>query len=195
MRSLAPHGNQGMGILPESLLFRIARGDQTAMGECLDRHGPLIWSIAMRLLGNRTEAEDAVQEAFIEIWKSAARYNPDAGSEIAFLTVIARRRILDRRRSLGRNAVQVPLGAELSAPKTVDHLAVCDEAAKAREALMVFSPEQRRVMDLAVCQGLSHQQVAESTGLPLGTVKTHIRRGLMLVRERMESPDKKEGGR
>lgn len=189
---------QGQGMPPESpplsLLARIARKDPDAMKECLDRYGSLIWTIAQRLLGNRADAEDAVQETFLDVWRSADRYRPELGSEVAFLTMIARRRILDRRRRLESSRTEQALLEEPARVGT-DSLAICEEAEKARKVLDSFPEEPRRVLHLAICQGLSHQRVAEITGLPLGTVKSHIRRGILRVKEILEAPMGQDGHR
>jgi RNA polymerase sigma factor (sigma-70 family) len=161
------------------LLARIAAGDRDAMRECLARYGGLVWSIARRF---EIDAEDAVQEIFVEVWKSAARYDAAVASEAVFVGMIARRRLIDRRRTRGRRPVtesiaDVPsLAARNSGPDT------CAEASQAARALDKLRPDQRRVIVMATCHGMSHGEIAEETGLPLGTVKAHVRRGLMSIR-------------
>lgn len=173
---------------------RIAAGDPAAMRECLDRYGGLIWTLAVRFLGNRTEAEDAVQEALIDVWRNAPRYRPELGSEVAFVTVLARRRLIDRKRRAGRAPAAAALPADVPAGDGPgDPLEVGDEVARARAVLAELVPAQRRVLELAVCHGLTHQEVADRTGLPLGTVKTYVRRGLMHVRERLHATGRPEG--
>jgi RNA polymerase sigma factor (sigma-70 family) len=176
----------------DAVMPRIASGDPAAMRECLDRYAGLIWTLALRFLGNRSEAEDAVQEAFIDLWKSAAKYRPELGSEVAFVTVLVRRRLIDRKRRAGRAPAPGALPADVPAGATADALEIGDEAALAREVLDELVPAQRRVLELAVCNGLSHQEVADRTGLPLGTVKTYVRRGLMHVRERLQAAGRPE---
>ena len=171
--------------MSQPLLSRISDGDQLAVKECLDRYGGLVWSMALRLLGDRAEAEDATQEVFIDLWRSADRYRPDLGSEVTFVTVLARRRLIDRKRRSGLATVPTELTELTQAEgERADHAAeVRDEADRARAALCELKPEQRGVLEMSVCQGLTHQEIAEKTGLPLGTVKTHVRRGLLKVRE------------
>jgi RNA polymerase sigma factor (sigma-70 family) len=171
---------------------RIAAGDAAAMRECLDRYGALVWALAVRTTVNRTEAEDAAQEAFIAIWQAAGRYRPEAGSEPAFVTVVVRNKLIDRKRRAGRAPLQTALPHDVPDQPPPDPLEACDEAARARAAMDELVPAQRRVLELAVCHGLSHQEVAERTGLPLGTVKTYVRRGLMRVRERMQATGRPE---
>ena len=90
------------------ILPRVAAGEPTALAECMERYGGLVWSIALRLTGSRADAEDAIQEIFIDLWKSAARFDGAVASEKAFVAMIARRRLIDRRRrhreSGGRNS-------------------------------------------------------------------------------------------
>jgi len=169
------------------LLHRVGEGDTQAVTECIDRFGGLVWSLARKLIGNPSEAEDAVQEVFIALWKNASRYTPSVASETTFVTMIARRGLIDRWRKTRRrpngNAVDVddvPIHAAAD-----DHCRVelAEEAARATEAIKQLRPEQQEVLNLAVCQGWSHQLIADRLCLPLGTVKTHVRRGLMRVRE------------
>ena len=150
------------------------------MRECLARYSGLVWSIARRF--EPSDAEDAVQEIFVDLWKSAARYDAAVASETVFIAMIARRRLIDRRRSRERRPVTEPiadepqLAAAGSAPDT------CAEASQAARVLDQLRPDQRRAVVLATCHGMSHGEIAEATGMPLGTVKAHVRRGLMAIR-------------
>ena len=151
------------------------------MQECLDRYGGLVWSMARRYAP--AEAEDAVQEIFVDLWKSAGRFDPAVASEAAFIAVISRRRLIDRVRASKRTPAAARAAAAV--PEGIDPGASperCAEAAQAVRALDALRPEQREVLLLAACQGLSHDEIAERTGIPLGTVKAHVRRGLLRVR-------------
>lgn len=153
-------------------------------------HGNLVWSMARRVLGRSTDAEDAVQEIFIELWRSAARYDPKAGTEVQFIATIARRRLIDRLRRRSRQPETEMLTPEIqSSDDEIDRIELSDEAERAREALMHLREEQRRVITLSIQQGLTHDQIARQTEMPLGTVKTHIRRGLARVREILAQPE------
>jgi RNA polymerase sigma factor (sigma-70 family) len=169
----------------ELLLPRIARGDQAAVRECLTKYGGLVWSLAKRFHANSADIEDAVQEIFVEVWKSAPRYDEKLSSESTFITMIARRRLIDRRRRSSRQVAASPLPEMvLSRSPEVDYSAsTADDAAQARQALSKLRTEQQNLLRLSIYQGLSHEEIAAETGLPLGTVKTHIRRGLLKVRE------------
>lgn len=172
------------------VLTRVAAGDAAAVRECLDRFGGLVWSLSRRLLATASEAEDAVQEIFVEIWKSAHRYDPDIASESAFVAMIARRRLIDRQRKAARTPRHEALSdtreASLELPQA--SLARSDDAGRAARAFKELSPEQQRVLSLSIHHGLSHEKIATATGLPLGTVKTHARRGLIRLRELMNGP-------
>lgn len=170
----------------EPLLHRVASGDNSAVEACLDRYGALVWSLARRFSANRHEAEDAVQDVFIELWKKAPRYDPGLSSELTFVAMIARRRLIDRGRRAGGRQVTEDLDESLSsaaAEADYERIETADEAARAARAMQQLKPEQQRVLNLSIFEGLSHQQIAEHLALPLGTVKTHVRRGLDRVRE------------
>ncbi|MFN0133481.1 MAG: sigma-70 family RNA polymerase sigma factor [Phycisphaerales bacterium] len=165
-----------------SLLQRVAAGDDAAVRETIDRYGPLVWSLARRHLGASHEAEEVVQDIFVQLWQVASRFNSELGSEPTFVAMIARRRLIDRARSRARRPKEEVIG-EAAAPPSADRLTDADDAAQAARALASLSGEQQRVIRLSVHHGLSHEEIATATGMPLGTVKTHIRRGLMRVRE------------
>lgn len=172
-------------LAPEPVLPEVARGDRAAVQRCMVRYGALVWSIARRFSPTAADAEDATQEIFLDLWRSAARFDPVRGSERVFVTMIARRRLIDRMRSqkarreheiggLDDEAAQIGIDAR------VDR---CAEADIARAALEELPQEQRKVIQLSIVDGLSHGEIAAHSGLPLGTVKTLIRRGLIRVRQ------------
>ncbi len=170
-----------------SLLQQVAKGDERAVRDCIDRFGGLVWSLARRMVPN--EAEDAVQEIFVELWKHAGRYDPSVASETAFVAMIARRRLIDRRRRIERSPASSALPDDPAErePVTAPTLELREDVAKAAAALNQLSPEQQRVLRLSVYRGLSHERIAAVTGLPLGTVKTHARRGLMRIRDLLQA--------
>jgi RNA polymerase sigma-70 factor (ECF subfamily) len=162
------------------LLERVAAGDRSAIRDCIAWYGGLVWSIARRF--ESSDAEDAVQEIFVDLWKSAPRFDARLGSEAVFVAMIARRRLIDRSRTRKRRptteqVTEVPQVADKAAgPDT------CAEASQAARALAQLRPEQRDVLLLATCHGMSHGEIAAQTGMPLGTVKAHARRGLLQIR-------------
>lgn len=168
-------------VLPD-----VARGDRAAVGRCMTRYGALVWSMARRLSPTPADAEDATQEIFLELWRSASRFDPAKGSEKVFVTMIARRRLIDRLRTMRpRFDHEIPGLDEWAhdVPAIEPRADRAAEAAIARAALETLPAEQRRVIDLSIVHGLSHGDIATRVGLPLGTVKTMVRRGLIKVRE------------
>ncbi len=171
--------------MARTILNRIADGDRSAVQECLDTYGGLVWSIARKLLRNSSDAEDAVQDIFIDIWKNAARFDTAQSSETTFIAMIARRRIIDRIRSMNRRINADSLEDLVHEPPSRgdESMQVVVEANEAAKALNELRPEQRQVLQLSIVQGFSHQEIADRTGMPLGTVKTHARRGILAARE------------
>ena len=169
----------------QTVLQRIAAGDQNAVQECLKSYGGLVWSLARRMLRNSEDAEDAVQEIFLDVWRNAGRFDPSQASETTYIAMIARRRLIDRIRHVQRRISADSLDDILAEPsvrsdRTVQTNLEARDAAKAMDQLR---PEQRQVLQLSIVHGLSHQEISDTTGMPLGTVKTHARRGLIQVRE------------
>jgi RNA polymerase sigma-70 factor (ECF subfamily) len=164
-----------------TLLQRVGMGDATAVRECVAQFGGLVWSIARRF--EASDAEDAVQEIFLDLWKSAARFDPQIASEAAFVAMIARRRLIDRRRTRRRRPTTEHIDEVPSIPdQEARPPETSFEANKAARALADLRPEQRQVLVLSTCHGLSHGEIAAQTGMPLGTVKAHARRGLLSIR-------------
>ena len=173
--------------MAEAILKRVAAGDSSAVQECLKTYGGLVWSLARRMLRNSDDAEDAVQEIFVDVWRNADRFDENKASETTFIAMIARRRLIDKIRYSTRRISADSLDDVLLEPFTrADKtLETCIEAEQAAEAMRSLRPEQQQVLRLSIVQGMSHQEIAEATGMPLGTVKTHARRGLLQVRELM----------
>lgn len=179
--------------MQDLLLPRIAGGDQSAVPECISRYGGLIWTLARRRLASREDAEDVVQEVFVDLWRSADRFDPQVAEEITFVAMIARRRVIDRLRrgaelrhttSIDEAGVKPVPSAAGDAP-VGRRLEVGEEARLAADQLARLKPEEQQVLRLSIYDSLSHTAIAELTGLPLGTVKSHIRRGLDSLRQKM----------
>lgn len=151
--------------------------------------------MARRFCPTASDAEDAVQEIFLDVWKSSARYDASVASEATFIAMIARRRLIDRRRRAGRRITEETGRDELAAsvPPAMPRFELDEEARAAVDALTNLKPDQQEVLRLSVFQGMSHEKIAEATGLPLGTVKTHVRRGLIRIREVLEQARSKRG--
>lgn len=174
--------------LEPSLLQRIAAGDQSAVARCLDQYGGLVWSLARRLTPNESDAEDAVQEIFVEIWRSANRFDPAKASEATFVAMLARRRLIDRLRRHNRRPIEEELDDSMNiAPSAETEAQIGTDVARVARAMAQMKPEQQQALHLSAWLGMSHSAVAEAMDLPLGTVKSHIRRGLLALREQLGS--------
>jgi RNA polymerase sigma-70 factor (ECF subfamily) len=176
----------------EGLLERIAAGDQTAVKECMDAYGNLIWSLARRFCASAADAEDATQEIFVEIWKSAARYDASMGSEAVFLTTIARRRLIDRVRAKKRRPATEEFNEELPPPSARDEPDLGMQAVEvsiAARALARLGQSEREILLMGIVDGMTHSEIATATGKPIGTVKTSMRRGLIKVRAMLGTAD------
>ncbi|MFW6171958.1 MAG: sigma-70 family RNA polymerase sigma factor, partial [Planctomycetota bacterium] len=131
------------------------------------------------------DAEDAVQDIFIEIWRTADKYNPEIGSESNYIAMIAKRRLIDRYRRRSRD-LETTMLVEESVASEAEHekqAEISEEAGRVRGYMRELRPQEQRVLELAINDGLSQSQIADATDLPLGTVKTHSRRGLVRLRE------------
>jgi RNA polymerase sigma-70 factor, ECF subfamily len=175
------------------LLARIAAGEQAAFRQCMEQYGNMIWALARRLSPTPVDAEDATQDVFLQLWKNSRQYDAARGSEAIFIVTLARRTLISRFRSAARRpqAVSVEDLGDRGWEPTVaatddDHV----EARLAAQALKLLPPEQQRVIRLSVVDGLSHGEIAAQTGLPLGTVKTLLRRGFLAVRDRLGTRSK-----
>lgn len=161
------------------------------MRECIVEYGPRVWSIARRFAPNRLDAEDSVEDIFAELWKHVGRYDPALGSEPAFVTMIARRRMLERLRQTELRPKLRPATEDFAANGLGAKPERCPEAAVAVAVLASLDPLQRRMLSLAVGQGMTHAEVAEATNVPVASVKSLIRRALVAVRKRLPAGDER----
>ena len=169
----------------DQILTDVAAGKPDGVEACLRQFTGPVWNLARRYLNNDSDAEDAIQDIFVDLWKSASRFDPSLGSAMTFVMTLARRRLIDRTRKRGRTPAAQSLtdAEEVAGPFERDKLELVDEVERVSGAMQELRPHQREVLELSLVHGRSHQQIAESTGLALGTVKSHARRGLMRVRE------------
>lgn len=169
------------------LLERIAEGDPSAVRDVMARYGDLVWSLALRFTGSEAEAEDAVHEIFITLWRKAARFDPSKGAEATFVAIVARRLLIDRWRRDHRRPRPADLEAHAAAAapsdRPSDPASAGELSAEVAAAFESLDPAQQTLLRLSIAQGCSHGAIAEITGLPLGTVKTRIRTGLLRLRE------------
>jgi RNA polymerase sigma-70 factor (ECF subfamily) len=171
--------------LAEQFLQRIANGDASAVRGCLDEYGGMVWGLAKRYLAAMgDDAEDAVQEIFVEVWRWAGRYDPSKGTEAGFIATVAHRRLTDRqRRAMARRGGELPEDRVLAGAEQAPVFETKESASRAMAALGQLSAEERQVLWCSLYHGLSHERIAGMTSQPVGTVKTRIRRGLARLRE------------
>ena len=179
------------------LAERFRGGDETSLRELYDRYGGLVHRLGLSCLGSYHEAEDVTQATFVAAWRGRGTYDPARGGLAGWLLGIARRQVIDRlrvlRREQGARAAAerdagVGYSGEVVPERVLDRLVVADE-------LRLLTDEQRRVVKLAFFDDLTHAQIAGITGLPLGTVKSHLRRGLARLRTRWEVDGAARGSR
>ena len=164
-----------------------ARGDAWVLREVYDRYGTQVYRVALASLSNASDAEEITQTVFVDAWRARATFDAAKGSLGGWLMTITKRRCIDRVRAIDRNrrdvaavAAGVSQSADVPGPDhIVDQIVVADQLARLPQT-------QRAVLELAFYDDLSHSQIATLTGLPLGTVKSHLRRGLGQLRRRWE---------
>ena len=173
-------------ISDEQLLRQIADGDRSAFAAFFDRSASRVKGIAVTLLGLCTDADDVVQEVFCQVWTTAGKYDPNRGSALAWVIMMARSRSLDSLRKKKQAAGSVAVvEAETVVDGIVgpgDHAARTETVQRIHSALSCLPAEQGRLVALSFLSGLSHEEIATNLKLPLGTVKTRIRRGITQMR-------------
>ncbi len=172
----------------EALLARCAGGDRVAFRLLYDRWGSRLYGIALRITRQDAMAADATQDAFVQIWQQAHRFDPIRGSAAAWLIGILRYRALDNVRRRSREvAGYEPEEREDEAPDALARLVSSTEGAALHRCLKQLEEDRRRLVVLAFVDGLSHSELAARMNAPLGTVKSWIRRSLMSLRECLAS--------
>ncbi len=182
----------------EELLKRIAEGDEDALLVLYDRYGRLVYSLAYKVLQDHQLAEEVTQDVFTNVWRAAPSFDPKKSRFTTWLTSIARNRAIDilrRRRSRGLTGggeaelnTAVTRADERFSPE--HHL----QALAVREALQQLPPTQREVLELAYFGGLTQREIAEHLGIPLGTVKTRIRLGMLKLRDLLSPQEESDNG-
>lgn len=172
----------------QELMTRISRGDTVAFGELYDRTSSHLFGLLISMVRERADAEDILQEAFMQVWRQADRYDPERATPLGWLVTIARSRAIDyfRRRGV---AAQSELPESSVDPEMLRVLEQSESSARARQALGRLPIEQRTAIELAFFAGLTYEQVAVSQGLPVGTAKTRIRAGLQRLRDLLQESE------
>jgi len=183
-------------IADREMIERIGRGDQSAFSALYDRLSRPLYSLALRMLGDAGDAQDALQDVFLQIWSRAATYNPEQSTVFSWTVLLTRSRVIDRLRARKRRlrVVDSATGdedADVADASTTESAADTadknDEAARVRSVLNNLPSEQREAIELAFFGDLTHHEIAARLGEPLGTIKARIRRGLLKLRERLGS--------
>jgi RNA polymerase sigma-70 factor, ECF subfamily len=183
-------------IADREMIERIGRGDQSAFSALYDRLSRPLYSLALRMLGDAGEAQDALQDVFLQIWSRAATYNPEQSTVFSWTVLLTRSRVIDRLRARKRRlrVVDSATGdedADVADASTMESAADTadknDEAARVRSVLNNLPSEQREAIELAFFGHLTHHEIAARLGEPLGTIKARIRRGLLKLRERLRT--------
>lgn len=191
MTDLMPPSDDSDALHAE-LLRRISAQDEKAMGELYDRVAGVLYSVAIRVVGDTDDAQEIVQEVFVQIWSKAANFDPTRGTAIHWALGITRNRSIDRLRSRQRHSRLVEkISAETDISGAVSeglgsHRLSGPELASVRGAVSSLPQEQRAAIEMAFFSGLSHVEISESLGEALGTVKARIRRGMMKLREQLK---------
>ena len=175
------------GRLDVTLIERIAAHDASAVGQLYDRHSRLLYGLILRILGDRSEADEVLQEVFVAVWNRADTYDVALGSPAAWLVRIARNRAIDRlRANTARLRAVESFPMELQASESPEVTASLGEQQRAVvRALDAIPREQRQLIEEAYYLGLTQSELAERHQLPLGTVKTRIRTGLLTLRQQL----------
>jgi len=175
-----------------TLLLAVARRDSAAFGELYERMSRPIFSLVVRIVRSRAEAEEVLQEAFWQIWERAPGYQPELGSPFCWAVTVARRKAIDRLRANSRHLQRIEEARgmrednEWAEPLAVEVLVAGERSATVRAALARLGPDERRAIVLSFFEGLTHEEIAGALRVPVGTVKARIRRGVLVLRDALE---------
>ena len=173
-------------------MARTAEQDKAAFGQLYDRYAGLLFSIAMRVLRNESDAQDVIQEVFVQIWNKAASYDASVGKPLNWFITITRHRSIDRLRASNRrfeyvHELTAALEEESPDPSWSPEVDLSERSIVVRTALQVLPAEQREAIEMAFFGGLTHEQIASRVHQPLGTIKARIRRGMLKLRGSLEA--------
>jgi RNA polymerase sigma-70 factor, ECF subfamily len=170
----------------EASLNRVKGNDQQAMTDLFDRYGRMVYSVALRVLKDRGQAEDVMQDIFFQVWRTPGSFAEGRGSLGAWLAVMARNRAIDalRRRKPCDSVDDVVLASRTDIASEIERNSLME---KVRTIMKDLPSEQQKSVELAFFEGLSHTEIAAQTGDPLGTVKTRIRSALVRIRKAIEA--------
>jgi RNA polymerase sigma-70 factor (ECF subfamily) len=179
---------QGVAQEDRELIRRMVSKDANALDAFYMRYNRLTFSLVLRIVGNREDAEDVLTEVFWQVWQQSSRYDSSRGKPVAWLLTIARTRAIDRLRSTRLRNQASDLDKQKDpppAPAGPDPFVLSDTRRAVQEALQTLPEQQRIPLEMAYFQGMSHTEIAAALGQPLGTVKDRIRTGMMHLRKRL----------
>ncbi|SMD17968.1 sigma-70 family RNA polymerase sigma factor [Lentzea albidocapillata] len=183
-RDSADHG-EAVGV--EDLLLRVARGDETAFEQLYDQVSGMVFGLARRVLRDQAQSEEVFQEVMLEVWRTASRFDPDRGKATTWILTMTHRRAVDRVRSAqaaaNRDERVALMGVTTPFDEVVEQVTERLEQRKVRRCLSSLTDLQRESVLLAYYQGYSYPEVSSLLGVPLGTVKTRMRDGLIRLRD------------
>lgn len=167
------------------LLARVQRGEESAMAAIYDRYSRIVYSVALRVLRDPASAEDILQEVFMQMWRSPAKFVAARGSLGGWLAVVARNRSIDRlrRRRPTEQVEEMNIAALGNLADEAERTLLME---RCRTVIVQLPPEQRKTLEMAFFDGLTHSEIADMTGDPLGTVKTRIRSAVMTLRKALQ---------
>jgi RNA polymerase sigma-70 factor (ECF subfamily) len=176
------------------LLPAVARGDATAFEQLYDRYSPTLYALLLRILGDADDAQEVLQESFVQIWNRAAMFDDARGSEMAWLVSVTRSRAIDRIRARRTRSTreteaqrEISIRSEnVNKARGLDDAILGEQQKAVREALRELPEAQRQALEMAYFEGLSQSEIAGATGEPLGTVKTRMQLGMKKLRERLQ---------
>jgi RNA polymerase sigma-70 factor (ECF subfamily) len=164
-----------------ALLARLSAGDESAMSALYGRYSGIVYGVALRVLGSTAAAEDVLQEVFLQLWRNPQAFDPDRGKLAPWLAVIARNRAIDllRKRPMEEDIDELPISTGVNLEDEASERVTIN---KVRGVLTQLPAEQRKALEMAYFEGMTHTEIAAKMGEPLGTVKTRIRYGLLALR-------------
>jgi RNA polymerase sigma-70 factor (ECF subfamily) len=191
LAALLPKQN-GEAALDATLVQQLLQRDMSAFEQLYDRHSRIVYGLVYRIVQQAGTAEEVVQDVFLQLWRNAARYDAARGPFLPWLLTMARNRALDnlrlkseRQRRLEDQTDELPGGC--AAPEFEKQLDEKRRASRIRELMTSLQPQQKRAIELAYFEGLSHTEIADTLKEPLGTVKSWIRNGLLRLREGLQA--------
>lgn len=185
-----------------ALMQQVAARDAKALETLYDRYSHTLLALSMRVLHRRDQAEDVLINVFWEVWNRAERYDPARGAPLTYLMTLTRCRAIDRHRRVGTMAIasldsqEYPTESlQAQADNPLNQAASAEQRVRIQAAISQLSDVQRNAIELSFFEGLSHSEIAEKTQLPLGTVKSHIRLGLIHLRDSLRSENEDEAAK